>query len=231
MSILLCNSLSIGTCWSFLRSAWSKTIVIVLTRTETTLSSLVSLLSVGSLTTWHCLSASHHIARWRDSVVLVHLIIKGGCPDRTAGLENAELLLIEYLRVGEALVGIGLSKMRWAHHLLGHHQVIRLRPIYSLLTLDSSNSKLGILKSAAANLSNCTYTTNSGRHLAPLSSELLDCPWSIWAIFSWNFWTVALQSNHSSTDTDDRIITNRSLAIWKVLVAASCDSSLVALIG
>jgi len=118
---LIGNSLSIWTCWPLLGSTWTETIVIVLARTETTLPSLVWLICIRALPTRHSLPASHHIARGLYAMVLVHFVIESCGSDRTTRFEYSKLLLVQYLRIGEALVRVGLTQVRWSHYLLRHH--------------------------------------------------------------------------------------------------------------
>jgi hypothetical protein len=85
-------------------------------------------------------------------MVLVHLVVEGCGSNRSARLKDAQLLLIKYLRICEALVSICLAKMGRSHYLLRHHQVVSLRPVDSFLTLNGADAKLGTLEVAAAHL-------------------------------------------------------------------------------
>lgn len=121
--------------------------------------------------------------------------------------------------------------MRWAHHLLRHHQIVCLWTVYSFLTLDRADAKLCVWHATTANLANWANTANSCRHLGTLTSELLYSSWSVRAIFTGNFWTVALESHHSCTDSNNLIVTYLSLAIREVLIATCSDASLMTLIS
>ena len=63
-----------------------------------------------------------------------------------------------------------------------------------------------------------------------MRSELLNSSWSIIAVLTGHLWAVALQSDHAGADSDDLIVADLSLAVCKMLIAASCDASLVTLI-
>ena len=85
---------------------------------------------------------------------LIHLVIKLGRSDWASRFKDAQLLLIEDLRVRKILIS-SLTEMRSSHHLLRHHQVVGLWPVDSFLTLDRPNSTNGTsLNASAANGSN-----------------------------------------------------------------------------
>jgi len=67
-------------------------------------------------------------------MVVIHLVFKRRSTDRPTGFENAKLL-IQDLRIGETLILRRLAQMRRPHNLLGHHQIVCLRPIYAFLAL------------------------------------------------------------------------------------------------
>ena len=120
--------------------------------------------------------------------------------------------------------------MGGAHDLLGHHEVVGLGAVYSFLTLNGSHAELRVLQATTAHLSNGTYPAYPSGHLCTLTSELLDCPRSIRAVFSGHFWAVALQSDHAGADSNNRIVANLPLAVRKVLIAAASHAALVSLI-
>jgi len=115
----------------------------------------------------------------------IHLIFKSRGSHRSSTFENAQLLLIKNLTVGEALV-LAASKVRGAHYLLGHHEVILLRSIHAFAAVHAPHAKL---RSTATN---CPYIAGSARIFIYTSRPIL--------LFAWNFRTVAFQSNHSAAD-------------------------------
>jgi len=76
------------------------------------------------------------------------------------------LLLIENLTVGEALI-LTASKVRRAHYLLRHHEVILLWPIHALAAVHASHAKL---RSTTAN---CSYIADSTRIFVDASWPIL----------------------------------------------------------
>ena len=103
--------------------------------------------------------------------------------------------------------------MWWPHYLLWHHQIILLRSIDSFLALDCSHTKLRLLQTrSCADLSDWSYITNASGHVITLSSKLFNGTWSI-LIFAWNFRTISLQSNHTSTNANYRILMSRTLIV------------------
>jgi len=121
VSILLCNALSIWTSWPLLGCSGTEAIIIILAWTKTALAPLIRLLGIRVLTSGHSLSAAHDVTGGLNAMILIHLIIKCSSPHRPTRFKNTELLLIQNLRISEALVRICLPKMRRAHNLLGHH--------------------------------------------------------------------------------------------------------------
>ena len=87
--------------------------------------------------------------------------------------------------------------------MLRHHKIICLRSINTFLALNCSHAKLGLLH--ATNLSNRANTTDSSRD-SSLSAKVLDIPWPILIVFAGNLGTVAFQANHTTADSNYRIL-------------------------
>lgn len=191
VSALLRQALGVRARWSLLSRSRAQSVV-VLARAETSLPSLISFLSVIVLAPGHGFPATHDVAGGLDAMVLVHFVVEGSGTDWSAGFEDSELLLIQDLRVGKSLVGVGLAEVRGSHDLLRHHEVVSLGPVDAFLTLNGSNAELRVLKGSAADLPDAANSAHSGRHLRALSSELLDGPWPVLSVLARNLWTVAL---------------------------------------
>ena len=76
--------------------------------------------------------------------------------------------------------------------MLGHHEVVSLWPVDAFLALNGANTELGVLEGASSNLTDGSNTTDSGRHLGALLTELFYGARSILSILARNLWTVAL---------------------------------------
>ena len=190
---VISQSLSVGTRWSLLGCTRSETLVISLVWSNTSSSSrFVSLLrSVACRShfspTNHLTWTGLHTPTW---VVVVHLIFEWGSPDWSSSFEDAKLL-IEDLWICKSLMLCGLSKMRWTHYLLWHHQIVLLWSIYTLLALYWSHAITWRLDSRIShNLTNVAYTSYSSWHSILPWGKLFDCSWSI-GIFTRNFWTIS----------------------------------------
>ena len=90
--IVLCETLGIWRCRSFLCSARTKTIA-ALAGSKTSLTSLVCLVVVGVYASRHSFP-THHLARILNSVVLIELVVECCCSDRSTRFKNPKLLLI-----------------------------------------------------------------------------------------------------------------------------------------
>jgi len=157
----------------------------------------------------HILSATNHLARGWDSVMpskMIHLVFESCRSNWSSCLENAKLLLVEYLWVSKALV-TNLAEVLRPHDLLTHHQVILLWPVDSFLALDVSYAVLRVVHA-----SNCAYWSDASWHV--LLSKLFNGPWSV-GILGWDLGTVTLEPYHSSTDAHNSILI--SWSIIKVL--------------
>lgn len=119
LTSVLCQALGIRTCWSLLCRSWAQASG-VLTGSEASLPSLISLVSVRSWASGHTFAISHRVT-WLHSVVLIHLIIESSRTNWSTRFENTKLLLVQYLTVGKSLVIVSLSEIWGAHHLLRHH--------------------------------------------------------------------------------------------------------------
>ena len=198
MAVMMCSifrvsvcsvcSLSVGASWSLLSGARAKTAVARrLAGAKAALTSFV--LFHGSTTRTWLASAGYDLATLAlhraKTLKWIHLIFKSCGSHRSSTFEDAQLLLIKNLTVGEALV-LAASKVWGAHYLLGHHEVILLRSIHAFAAVHASHAKL---RSAATN---CPYVAGSAR-------IFIDTSWPI-LVFAWNFRTVAFQSNHPTAD-------------------------------
>ena len=131
---------------------------------------------------------------------VIHLIFKCCSSYGSTCLENAKLLLVEYLRVSKALIA-NLAEVLTSHDLLAHHQVICLGTVNSFLALDISYAVLRIILNVAA--AHSAYRTNTSRHI--LLAKLLYSPWPI-RILGRDLWTIALEPHHTPTDAHNSIL-------------------------
>ena len=198
MAVMMCSifwvsvwsvcSLSVGAGWSLLSGARAETAVARrLAGAKAALTSFV--LFHGSTTRTWLASAGYDLPTLAlhraKTLKWIHLIFKSCGSHRSSTFEDAQLLLIKNLTVGEALV-LAASKVWGAHYLLGHHEVILLRSIHAFAAVHASHAKL---RSTATN---CPYIAGSARIFIYTSWPIL--------VFAWNFRTVAFQSHHSTAD-------------------------------
>jgi len=92
VSVVLSKALGIWRCRSFLCCSRTKTIA-ALAGSETSLTSLVCLVIIGVYTSRHSFP-THHLAWVLNTVVLIKLVVKSSCSDRSTRFENPKLLLI-----------------------------------------------------------------------------------------------------------------------------------------
>lgn len=123
---------------------------------------------------------------------LIHFIIKCSSTNWTT-FENAQLLLVQNLRVCKTLIGSRWSKLRWTNNLLGHHQIISLRSIYTFLGLNGADTKLSLWHISNSHLTNLSKTSN-----IVLTNKRFDITLSVLSIFWWYFGTVTFKTDHSS---------------------------------
>lgn len=198
MAIMMCSifgvsissvySLGVWAGWSLLSCSWAKTAVTCgLGGAKAALTSFV-LFHSSTSRTW-LPSASYDLPTLAlhraKSLKWIHLVFKSRGSHRSTALENSQLLLIKNLTVGEALV-LTASKMRGAHYLLRHHEVILLWSVHAFAAVHTSHAEL---RSAAAN----------GPYTAGSACIFIYASWPI-LVLAGNFRTVAFQSNHSTAD-------------------------------
>ena len=90
VSALLRQALSVRARWSLLCSTRTQSVIIVLTWAKTSLTSLISLLRVGVLATWHSLPATHNVTGRLDHTMMavVHFVVEGRCSHGPTRFEN-----------------------------------------------------------------------------------------------------------------------------------------------
>jgi len=115
--------------------------------------------------------ATHHLAGRLHAVEVVHFIFEGGGSDRSSGFENAQLLLVQDLGVCKVLIRPCLAQMRRPHHLLGHHQVVVLGAIYSLLALNRTHAV--VLDTSLAHGADGAHASDARRHTSAAAARVL----------------------------------------------------------
>ena len=217
--LIVRKALSIWTCRSFLTSSSrSMTTAISLIWSYTTSSSCF-ICFLRSMTCICNFSSTNHLTRVlhsSTSMVIINLVFKWSRSYWTSSFENSELL-IKYLWVCESLILCWLAKMWGSHDLLRHHQVVRLRSIYSFLALNWSYTITWWLNSTICNLANISNSTDSSRHIVATRWELFDCSWSI-RVFTRHFWAVSFEPNHTSTYTHNCVAIMLGLVIVLVVL-------------
>ena len=182
--------------------------------------SLASFVSFGSLLhrllPRHSFATTYHLTLSILHMKLIHFIVKSSGTNRTT-LENTKLLLIKDLRVSECLISSRGSKLRWTNNLLGHHEIILLRSIDTLLRLNGANSELSLLHISHANLPNLTESI--------LTNEWLDVPLSILGIFWRDFGTVTFEPNHSARNTNYLVLIIRRWVLLRLALTLISHSS------
>lgn len=133
-------------------------------------------------------------------MILVHLISEVSGSDRTAAFKDTELLLVENLRVSEALVRCGLAQLSGADHLLRHHEIVSLRMADALLALDAPDAELVL--HAHSNLAD---GTDSADHRVLPMTEMLQIARPILVLRA-DFRRVALGPHHPAADAHDGVL-------------------------
>ena len=177
------NTLSVGTCRSFLSGSRPQTLTVrALTRSKTSLTSLV-LLS-GLLLTWPRFSTCYNLStltlHTSQPLERIHFILKSCGSHGSTRFEDSQLLLVKYLTVCKSLILL-LAKMRWSHYLLRHHKIILLRSIHAfraLHALDASHPEGGSWPAYSTDITDSTRCV------------LIYASWPI-LIFIWNLWTIS----------------------------------------
>lgn len=186
------ETLCIWACGSLLSCSWSESIGSVsLIWSNTACTSFISLLGAMASPSGD-LPSSNHLSRLRlhATMVLIHFIFEGSGSNWPSSFKNAKLL-IQDLWVCKALIACRLTKVRWAHHLLRHHEIVCLRPINTFLALNRAYTVGWWLDASASNCSNGSNTTNSSWHPVVTLRKLFYCPRPI-RVLSGNFGAIAL---------------------------------------
>ena len=200
MQSYLLISLGVWTRWSLLWSgSWPQsTGASIIISTHASRSPLIGLLRAMTLT-WNAFPASNHLhVASRKSWEVIHLVFECCSSHWSSRLKNAQLVLVEQLWVGEAL--ISLAKMRGAHNLLWHHEVICLS-VHSLRTLDCSDSVRRVVWSWGR-IDRANTWSSSDHSRSCMASILFNTSWPVW-ILCWNFWTISLHSDDVAANSHD----------------------------
>lgn len=204
-------ALGVWTSWSFLSSSRSETLTgCALTWPKTALSSLVLLACLLLGGTWF--STCNYLAALAlhaaEPLERIHFVFKCCCSDRSTRFKDTQLLLVEDLAVRKSLVLL-LTKMRGAHHLLRHHQVVLLGPIHSFWAVHALN---------ASHTKGWPRTTHSSDVPDPARGVFVNTSRSI-LILVWHFWAVSFKSDHTTANAHDSVL---NISTWILIVGLIC---------